>query len=122
MFLPHTREYAEYLNPLSPEKLFYDIMIDNAVGNENAISKNEIRRMLANYGHNYSNQFVASHITASRKYPHFFGIKRFGGVYIIDNEYDARLTLDYYTDQMNGILMNRNYLRNLCLRYGLNVQ
>ena len=121
MFLPQTIEYASNLNADSTERLIYDIMIHNAVGNENALSKNRMRSLLADSGHNCSKQSIASHISASRKYPHFFGIKRFGGIYIIDNERDARLTLDYYTEQMNGIMMNRNYLRNLCRRYGFNL-
>lgn len=118
MFLTQAHEYAINLNENSPERAFYDILTDNAVGHQNAISKKEIRRMLASYGHNCSRQLIASHTAASRRLPHFLGIKRYGGIYIIDSAEDARVTLDYYDDQIQGIWRHRDYLQRLCLGCG----
>ena len=122
MFLTQTHEYSQTLNENSTEKALYDIITENAVGHENSISKNEIQRLLESYGHNCSKQFVTSRITASRRQPHFLGIKRYGGIYIIDSEQDATLTCQYYYEQLQGIRRHFNYLRGLCRRYGFNIE
>ena len=121
MFRINAHVHLERLNENCSERALYDIITREAVGHENAISKEELQTNLADCGHNCSKRLIASQIAASRKFPHYLGIKRFGGIYIIDNEEDARITMDYYNEQIQGILAHRNYLQSLCRNCGWNI-
>lgn len=122
MFIHEARTFGNTFPRGSCPRAFFDIICENAVGQQNAMSKQHIASLLRERGFNRSKKFLAAnYIAPSRNLPHFFGIKRYGGIYIIDNQTDARITLEYYRDQIRGIQRHVRYLRQLCGAYGWRV-
>jgi hypothetical protein len=122
MFLNEAQSFGNNLPCRSCGRAFFDIVTENAVGQQNAISKEEISALLSERGFNRCEASISSdYIAPSRRMPHFFGIKRYKGIYIIDNSADARLTLEYYAEQVRGSQRHANYLRQLCREYRLRI-
>lgn len=122
MFINEARTFGNTFPRGSCPRAFFDIICENAVGQQNAMSKQHIASLLRERGFNRSKKFLAAnYIAPSRNLSHFFGIKRYGGIYIIDNQTDARITLEYYRDQIRGIQRHVRYLRQLCGAYGWRV-
>jgi len=117
MFVTVAQNYLQTLPTSSFQHRALSYMLENAVGQENAIRKSELCEVLGT-----SEYYLETHfIIPCRRNFSFIGISRFHGIFIIEDEEDARITVEYYTTQISGVDTHLQHLIRRCQEYNFQI-
>ena len=114
MPLSEAIQYHDSLPAHSTIRATLGYMIDHAVGHENAISKGNLMDRMSDQGVIITPYRLDKYlIKPSREGLHFIGVKRCVGIYLVDSEEDALVTLRFYLVQRGGLTNTIEHIYDL---------